>query len=175
MTLPNEPVCTDADCPNYGHPVAQFTCPSCGKPPSRPGAPSGLATGNAALIATPVLPAWRSMFRGIRGVVAGLVIAFIVIALLLKLTEGPTTKGEVCDGYDKLGDRLNHANGLFDNAIFNAAGDLGDLADRFDGPPDLSGDAEALQSIGDSHITSGFELASASRNIARLCGHPLGV
>jgi hypothetical protein len=108
-------------------------------------------------------------------VVIGLVVLFLVVWGIIKLTEGPSTTDEVCASFDKLGDSLRNANGLFDNAVFNEAEDLSDLAGRYEGSRDLSADAEALGDIADSSSTNGLELTRATRNIAQLCGHPLGL
>ena len=106
-------------------------------------------------------------------VVLGLVALFIIVAAFIKLTEGPSTKAEVCASFDELGDRAIHANGFIDNPVFSQADDLADLAARFEGPPDLSSDADALSRIADADSTNLFELMRATQQIARLCGHGL--
>jgi hypothetical protein len=87
---------------------------------------------------------------------------------------GPTTKNEVCAEFDDLGERYLAANGVIDNLLFIQAGALADVADRYDGTPGLSSDAEALEEISDSDSTDGLELMSATATIAELCGHVLG-
>ncbi|MEU9396355.1 molybdenum ABC transporter substrate-binding protein [Streptomyces sp. NPDC048324] len=87
---------------------------------------------------------------------------------------GPTSKKEVCDQYDSLSERMGIGR-VFGNPVFSAAGDLADVADRYEGPEDLSADAKQLQSISDSDSTNGLELSNATTNIATLCGHPLGL
>lgn len=87
---------------------------------------------------------------------------------------GPTSKKEVCDQYDSLSDRMGIGR-VFGNPVFSAAGDLADVADRYEGPEDLSADAKQLESISDSDSTNGLELSNATTNIASLCGHPLGI
>lgn len=87
----------------------------------------------------------------------------------------PTSKEEVCRAYTELGAQVTQSNGLFDNPVFWKADALGDVAKRYDGVPSLAGDAEALRGIADADSTSGLELMNATRNIAELCGHPLGI
>lgn len=87
---------------------------------------------------------------------------------------GPTSRKEVCDRYDSLGDRIG-IGGVFGNPVFWAAGELADVADRYEGPEDLSADAERLDTISDSDETSVPELSQATGSIATLCGHPLGL
>lgn len=87
---------------------------------------------------------------------------------------GPTTEAEVCTEFEALGVRLAEANGFIDNALFSQAGDLADVADRYEGEPSLSADADALEAIADSNSTTGFELMGATTRIAALCGHLLG-
>lgn len=87
---------------------------------------------------------------------------------------GPTAKGEVCDEYDSLGGRLG-IGAVYGNPVFSAAGDLADVADRYEGPEDLSADAGRLDSISDADETSTEELSEATESIAELCGHPLGI
>ena len=86
---------------------------------------------------------------------------------------GPTTKQEVCDSFDALGTQFMQGNGIFGNPLFHKAEDLAGIAGRYDGEPDLSGDADRLQEIADSDSTSGLELMNATTHIAELCGHPL--
>ncbi|MFJ3667731.1 molybdenum ABC transporter substrate-binding protein [Streptomyces sp. NPDC090106] len=87
---------------------------------------------------------------------------------------GPTAKAEVCEKYDALGDRLG-IGAVFGNPVFSAADDLADVADRYEGPEDLSSDAERLGSIADADETSTVELSAATENVSALCGHPLGI
>lgn len=87
---------------------------------------------------------------------------------------GPTTKAEVCAEFDELGRRFAAVNGFFDNALFSQAGDLADVAGRYEGTPSLDTDADALSNISDSDSTSGFELMAATATIAGLCGNYLG-
>ncbi|MEU3255705.1 molybdenum ABC transporter substrate-binding protein [Streptomyces sp. NPDC006997] len=86
---------------------------------------------------------------------------------------GPTSKEEVCEQYDSLSDRMGIGR-VFGNPVFSAAGDLADVADRYEGPEDLSANARRLKSISDSDSTNGLELSDATADIAALCGHPLG-
>jgi hypothetical protein len=102
--------------------------------------------------------------------------ALTVVALATMLVAacgGPTTKDEVCDSFDALGTQLLQGNGILGNPLFHKAKALADIAGRYDGDPDLSGDADRLQDIADSDSTSGLELMNATARIAELCGHPL--
>ncbi len=103
----------------------------------------------------------------------------VVSAAMVGLTAtacalGPTTQADVCAEFDKLGDRLLHANGVLDNALFGQADDLADVAERYAGEPDLAADAAALAAIADSDSTTSLALMDATSTIAGLCGHPLG-
>ncbi len=88
---------------------------------------------------------------------------------------GPTNRADVCQQFDQLGTDYLSANGLFDNLVFDQAGNLADAAGRYPGSPDLSGDAAALKDIAKSTATTGDALVNATGNVAELCGHPLGV
>jgi len=109
----------------------------------------------------------------LRSVAAALVVAGLFTATTAGCSTGPTTQEEVCDKYDSLGNRLGIGQ-VFGNPVFSAAGDLADVAGRYEGPEDLSADAERLESIADSDSTSELELSEATRNVAALCGHQLG-
>lgn len=85
---------------------------------------------------------------------------------------GPASRKEVCDRYESLGDRLGIGE-VFGDPVFWAADRLADSADRYEGPEDLSTDAERLDTISDSDSTSVLELDEATQDIAALCGHPL--
>ncbi len=103
----------------------------------------------------------------------------VSVALVVALTPGcsmfgPTTVSEVCAEFDELGDRFVEVNGFADNSLFSQAGDLADVAGRYDGTPSLSADADALEEISDSDSTTGFELMAATGSIASLCGRQLG-
>ncbi|MFD0434570.1 molybdenum ABC transporter substrate-binding protein [Streptomyces chartreusis] len=107
-------------------------------------------------------------------------IAVVVVAVgLIALTTagcatGPTSRKEVCERYDSLSDRIGIGT-VFGNPVFWAAGELADVADRYEGPEDLSSDAERLDSISDADETSLLELSEATESVAALCGHPLGM
>ncbi|HEX4220925.1 MAG TPA: hypothetical protein VHZ97_01040, partial [Pseudonocardiaceae bacterium] len=88
--------------------------------------------------------------------------------------SGPTTRTEVCQQFDDLGQKYLATNGFFGNSVFDEAGDLADTASRYPGP-DLSTDANALSQIANTNSTSGLELINATTHIAQLCGHPLGI
>lgn len=98
-----------------------------------------------------------------------------LLALTTACATEPTSRQEVCDKYDDLGGRLTGVAGVIGNPVFWAAGDLADIAERYEGPEDLSADAELLDEISDADETDTNELANATQNIAALCGHPLGL
>jgi hypothetical protein len=105
---------------------------------------------------------------------AQLAVAAAALALVAAACgeTGPSTEEAVCAAYDDLGDALGQTNGLFDNAVFDRAGDLGDQASRFEGDAGVQADGAALESIAESDETSDLELQDASHNIAALCGAP---
>ncbi|MFE0385139.1 molybdenum ABC transporter substrate-binding protein [Streptomyces bungoensis] len=110
---------------------------------------------------------------------AGRVTVAVAAAALLALTAsacatGPTSRNDVCGKYDSLDDRIG-TGVVFGDPVFWAAGDLGDVAGRYEGPEDLSADADRLDKISDSDRTSLLELSNATQSIAALCGHPLGL
>jgi hypothetical protein len=108
-------------------------------------------------------------------IILAVVVVGLAIFAIARLTRGPSTKDEVCASFDSLGDKVRNANGFIDNPVFRQASDLSDLAGRYEGQPDLTADAEALEKIGDSNATSTVQLTNATRRIASLCGHPLGL
>ncbi|MFG1666291.1 molybdenum ABC transporter substrate-binding protein [Streptomyces sp. Y7] len=87
---------------------------------------------------------------------------------------GPTSREEVCERYGSLNDRIGIGTVVGD-PVFWAAGELADVADRYEGPEDLSADAERLEAISDADETSLLELSEATGSVATLCGHPLGM
>lgn len=101
--------------------------------------------------------------------------ALLLGAALGGCATGPTTKAEVCTAFDDLGNQLFHGNGIIGNPLFHKADELGNLAGRYPGPPDLTADASALHKIADSSSTSGDELEQATAHVANLCGHPLSL
>ncbi|MEU6080442.1 molybdenum ABC transporter substrate-binding protein [Streptomyces sp. NPDC047108] len=102
---------------------------------------------------------------------AGLMVA----AVGCEKVAGPSSKAEVCKGFEELGTQLLQGNGVIGNPLFHKADDLGDLAESYEGTADLSQDANRLHEIADSDSTSGSELEGATRQVAALCGHPLGL
>ncbi|MET8758820.1 hypothetical protein [Lentzea sp. NPDC004782] len=99
--------------------------------------------------------------------------AALVTALVPACSLGPTSKEEVCESFTELGRSFTNANGIFDNAVFRNAGDLADIAGRYNGGDMLQRDAKALSGIADSKHTNGLELLNATQQIAKLCGHQL--
>jgi hypothetical protein len=98
-----------------------------------------------------------------------------VAAIVVGCSSTPATEAEVCSLFDELGTQLLEGNGIIGNPLFRKTEQLADLASRYEGAPDLTADAEALQQIADSDSTSGEELMNASMGIANLCGHTLGI
>jgi hypothetical protein len=86
----------------------------------------------------------------------------------------PTTRTEVCQQFDDLGQKFLASNGFLDNPVFDEAGALADTAGRYPGSPNLSADATTLKQIANSDSTTGLALMDATTHIAQLCGHPLG-
>jgi hypothetical protein len=94
--------------------------------------------------------------------------------LVASCSLGPASKDDVCASFDALDKQLSHGNGIIGNPLFHKAGDLADVADRYNGTPTLASDAAEPHKIAKSKATSDMELANATRHIAQLCGHPLG-
>jgi hypothetical protein len=97
------------------------------------------------------------------------------LTFLSACSMGPATKQEVCAEFDDLGRKVAGANGIVDNAVFNSADDLADLAERYSGTENLGTDAAQLSAIADSTSTNGLQLMNATEHIADLCGHPMGM
>lgn len=97
------------------------------------------------------------------------------VILLGGCATGPTSRQEVCEEFDKLGQYALSANGVIDNLVFYTAGNLADTAKRYSGSEDLSNDASRLSGIADSSSTNNLELANATTHIAGLCGYPPGM
>jgi hypothetical protein len=95
--------------------------------------------------------------------------------VLVGCSSTPSTKDEICTTFDELGTQIFEGNSIIGNPLFRKTEDLADVAGRYEGEPDLSVDAEALNQIADSDSTSGEELMNATVSVANLCGHPLGV
>jgi hypothetical protein len=102
------------------------------------------------------------------------VIAVSAVLLAAACSAGPATKEDVCREFDELGTQMLRGNGIIGNPLFHAAESLADTADRY-GITDISKDAKRLHEIADSDSTSVAELMSATTQISRLCGHPLGI
>jgi hypothetical protein len=98
----------------------------------------------------------------------------VVVVALVGCSLAPTTKDDVCESYQELGQSVSKANGIFDNAIFSDAGTLSSVAGRYEGGDQLKSDAEALDAIADSKSTTVLALMNATQHIARLCGEQLG-
>lgn len=90
--------------------------------------------------------------------------------LLAGCSFGPATRDELCAGFDELSDQALSGNVGFGNPLFREAGQLADLAGRYEG--ELYGDGEALRAIADSDATDLNELRNASMHIADECGSP---
>lgn len=85
---------------------------------------------------------------------------------------GPSTMAELCDSYDALSGEIGEFNGLFDNAIFSAAGDLGHVAQRYEDDSSVQASGEQLVQISDSDETSSYELSTAAVEVQAECGAP---
>jgi hypothetical protein len=102
-----------------------------------------------------------------------LLLACGTVVLLAGCSFGPATRDELCAGFDELGDQALSGNAGLGNPLFREAGQLADLAERYDGR--LYGDADALRAIADSYATDLDQLRNASMHIADECGSsPVG-
>lgn len=102
-------------------------------------------------------------------------LTMVVLAIVLTacgLSAGPSTQAQLCDGYDALSDEVRDVNGLFDNAIFSAAGDLGRTAQRYEDNATVQTAGEQLVQISDSDETSFDELSTAAVEIQAECAAP---
>lgn len=98
--------------------------------------------------------------------------ATLVTGLLLTgCTNGPVDEQELCAGFDRLDAELLRGNAGFGNPLFDAAEDLGNLADRYPGQG-ASADAAALHAVDDDASTDPNELRNATIQISALCGRP---
>lgn len=102
------------------------------------------------------------------------ILAAAAILLAAGCSTSPASQKDVCDRFDALGVQMLQGNGIIGNPLFHSAESLADTADRYEGGG-LSADAKRLHEISDSDATSVAELMNATRNIADLCGHPLGI
>ena len=94
--------------------------------------------------------------------------------LLVGCAFGPATRDELCAGLAELSEQALSGNAGFGNPLFREAGQLADLAGRYEG--ELYGDAAALRAIADSDATDLDELRNASMHIAAECGSaPVGL
>jgi hypothetical protein len=105
---------------------------------------------------------------------AALTAAVAAAASVAGCSHGPADRQALCTQFDKLGGEMMTAYGILANAVFASAGDLADLARRYQGGG-LAADADALQRISDSRETDGLELTKATSGTAAVCGHPLGI
>ena len=101
-------------------------------------------------------------------------------ALLLLTTSacgatGPASQADVCKGYDELNQQFLNGNGVFGNPLFRKTEDMADLADRYEGTPDLSRNADDLHKVADADSLTGEDLRNGTSDIADLCGHPFGL
>jgi hypothetical protein len=89
--------------------------------------------------------------------------------LLAGCSATPADRPHICSEYTTLSNDAANDNGLVDNDVFDSAGRLADLADRYTGRPNLSRDAAALQSIATSDSTNLFQISAATQDIGELC------
>ncbi|HEX5403640.1 MAG TPA: hypothetical protein VFX16_15220 [Pseudonocardiaceae bacterium] len=101
----------------------------------------------------------------------------VVLALVLMAGGGlilagcastPADRDHICGEYATLNDDMA-ADDFFDNDVFKSAGRLADLANRYQGSPNLSADGSRLRAIADSHLTDGLEVEEATGEIGELC------
>ena len=99
--------------------------------------------------------------------------AMVLAGLLLSgCSIGPVDKQELCAGFDHLDEELLRGNVGIGNPLFDAAEDLGGLADRYTGEG-VSADAAALHAVDDDdESTDSNELRNATIQISALCGRP---
>ncbi|SCD63917.1 hypothetical protein GA0115239_104814 [Streptomyces sp. BpilaLS-43] len=100
--------------------------------------------------------------------------ALLALATAACGSFGPTDKEEVCKGFDELNVQFVQGNGVIGNPLFRKAEEMADLADRYEGTPDLSEDAEGLHEVADADSMTGQDLADNTTRIAELCGRPVG-
>lgn len=87
-------------------------------------------------------------------------------------SDGPSTKEQVCNSFNALGEQVAEGNGIFGNPLFHRIGDLGDVASRY--PDDgVARDGDSLKKIADADSLTIAELFASTSHIARLCDHPL--
>ena len=99
--------------------------------------------------------------------------ALTLTATVAGCATGPADKNELCASFDALGTQLMSGNTI-GNPLFKAADALGDVAERYKAT-NLSTTAKSLHDIADSDGTDSNELRNATMNIAKICGHPLGL
>lgn len=102
-------------------------------------------------------------------ILAGLLIVVAPVAASCG-ASGPSTAAQVCDEFHQLADEMNEIRILGDNAVFNAADDLGGVASRYEANAAVMADGESLKAIADQDQTSDDALDRASFAIADLCG-----
>jgi hypothetical protein len=115
----------------------------------------------------------RGMAFGRSAPAFALVVAMVVLAGCFN--SDPTTKAALCEKFDALGKELLTTHILSDNAVFRRAGDLADAAGRYEASGAVKAEAKRIQKIADSDETSGVQLLNATRAVADVCGHPLGI
>lgn len=103
---------------------------------------------------------------------AATVLTTVSLLLMPACSLGPVTRAELCDGFDTLDQELLRGNTGPGNPLFDAAEDLGGMAERYEGPENVSADAAALAAVGDDSSTDSNELRNATIRISALCGRP---
>lgn len=99
---------------------------------------------------------------------AGLALA---VPALNGCATGPSTKAQLCAGFEELSQQLIKGNGIIGNPLFREVKSLGSVAERYD-DAGVKADGAKLTAIGSSESTSGLELTDASSKIAAECGKP---
>ncbi|MHA6622487.1 hypothetical protein [Pseudonocardia sp. DLS-67] len=100
-------------------------------------------------------------------------IVLIVLAATVAAgcASGPVDRNDLCEGFDRLDEAVATGNTGIGNPLFEAAGDLADLADGYPGGH-TSTDASALRTIADSDSTDINELRNATMQTSTICERP---
>lgn len=135
------------------------------------GASSELCNYDRCRAAEELAMAVRTRGQGVRRwLVAVLILGLGPLVAAACGSSGPSTAAEVCDSFTELADATGELGLLADNAVFSRAGDLGDVAVRYEESSSVMAAGEALKVIGDSDKTTDRALDEAAQPIANFCG-----
>ena len=101
----------------------------------------------------------------------GPVLIVLAAAVAAGCATGPVDRDELCEGFDRLDEEVAGGNSGLGNPLFDAAGDLADLAEGYPGGR-TSADAAALHTIADSDSTDLNELRNATMQVSTICERP---